>query len=165
MHIPFTFILVIGQKCATGTTQGLVVFHEHPPPAHVPVPHCKTHTAGKHKHMHTSNKKQLLLWVFLTWHTKLWFLIQCFWYHTSMNLRYQSSFEAQIAAGFQGSTQVFLWHWGVCWESSTVREHQENLGQRLFCQLHLTAQSLPPADHVFYLHCTTEILTCSLKLN
>lgn len=118
----------------------LVVFHKHPLPSHVPLPQCKTHSAGGHKH--TSNNKQLLLWVLLTCHSKLCFVIQCFWSRTSMNLKYQSSFEALIAPGSQASLKF----------SCNVQEFAEKAPprkpwreQRLFCQLHLTAQRLPPA--------------------
>lgn len=77
---------------------------------HLAMPLCPSvkHALQEDTNTHTSNNKQLLLWVLLTWHTKLWFVIQCFWSRTSMNFRYQSSSEALTAPGFPGTSQVFL---------------------------------------------------------
>lgn len=47
MRIPFTFLLAAGLKHAGRTTQGLVAFHEHPPPCHV------KHTLQEDTNTHT----------------------------------------------------------------------------------------------------------------
>lgn len=146
MHIPFTVILVTALKCASRTTQGLVVFHKHPPPSHAPVSHCKTHTAGKHKHTHTlqmiNNHSFGYYWLGMV-SFGLWFGVSALVLQWTWGIKVV--LKPRLLLGFQASPRFSCNIQGFAQKAPLRTPRKPWAEQKLFCQLHLTAQNLPSA--------------------